>query len=548
MRMGTVKFLELSVFSMQLIDGKRSDAILIDRFPFVIGRSPECQLRLPQPFVSRTHAVLMLEDEQLVIEDKNSRHGTFVNGELIARHLLRPYDRVQFGSSEGPQLVFKKDKEESVDKTILAQLDGISAQRSDLEKLRWFVRAATQLNSAGTVDGVLTSLLETTLTLAKVERGYVYLANAQGALELALGMDAHGNVIQDPSTVSRTVMRRAIEGTDQFIITDSLTASDHLPYSILASSIHTIICIPLRRSRHTTRNEDDEDAPNQFVFGVLYLESRFQPERVSEVDNDLLKTISREAAALVENAQLAAKEEEARLHRKELQIAAHIQQGLMAVQIPALTFADIQAHSEACSAVGGDFYDVILGDDIVNVALVDVSGKGISAAILASTLQGMLYVQLQSGQPLETIAAATNQYLCNKNLGKYATMLLLRLHTDGTLEYINCGHVQPRLCYDQSVSRLQKGNLPVGLLCEAEYTVDTVNLLPGSRIILVSDGFTEAEDAQGNCFGEEGLDAASVHPTLENLRQSMASFCGGHPATDDCTIVQVTFRGGGKNG
>jgi phosphoserine phosphatase RsbU/P len=546
--MGTVEFLELPVFSMQLIDGKRSDAILIDRFPFVIGRSPECQLRLPQSFVSRTHAVLMLEDEQLVIEDKNSRHGTFVNGELITRHLLRPYDRVQFGSCEGPQLVFKKEKEESVDQTILAQLDGISAQRSDLEKLRWFVRAATQLNSAGTVDGVLASLLETTLTLAKVERGYVYLADAQGALELALGMDASGNVIQNPSTVSRTVMRWAIEGADQFIITDSLTASDDVPHSVLASSIHTIICIPLRRSRHTTRNEDDEDAPNRLVFGVLYLESHFQPERVSDVDNDLLKTISREAAALVENAQLATKEEEARQHRKELQFAAHIQQGLMAVHIPSLTFADIEAHSEACSEVGGDFFDVILGDDIVNVALVDVSGKGISAAILASTLQGMLYVQLQSGQSLETIAAATNQYLCNKNLGKYATMLLLRLHMDGRLEYINCGHVQPRLCYDQSVSRLQMGNLPVGLLCEAEYTVDTVNLLPGSRIILVSDGFTEAEDAQGNCFGEEGLDSASVHPTLENLRQSVTSFCGGHPATDDCTILQVTFRGGGKNG
>jgi hypothetical protein len=93
-----------------------------------------------------------------------------------------------------------------------------------------------------------------------VERGYVYLANAQGALELALGMDANGNVIRDSSTVSRTVMRRAVEGTDQFIITDSLTTSDNVPHSILASSIHTIICIPLRSSREAPLNEDNEDA------------------------------------------------------------------------------------------------------------------------------------------------------------------------------------------------------------------------------------------------------------------------------------------------
>jgi pSer/pThr/pTyr-binding forkhead associated (FHA) protein len=501
---------------MQLIDDQRSDAILIDRFPFVIGRSPECQLLLSQPFVSRIHAVLVREGEQLVVEDRNSRHGTFVNGELVARHVLRPHDRVQFGSCEGPQLVFKADdKGEHADRTILAQLEEIGAQRSNLERLRWFVHAATQLNNAGTVEGVLASLLETTLALAKVERGYVYLANERGDLELALGMDASGAVIQDSSTVSRTVMRRAVEGTDQFIITDSLTASDEVPHSILASSIHTIICIPLRRSRQAPRNEDEEDATNRLVFGALYLESHFQSKHVSEVDNDLLKTISREAAALVDNAQLAAKEEEARQHRKELLIAAHIQQGLMAVQIPALTFADIQAHSEACSAVGGDFFDVVLGDDIVNVALVDVSGKGISAAILASTLQG-----------------------------KYATMLLLRLRSDGRLEYINCGHVQPRLCYEQGVSRLQKGNLPVGLLREAAYTAETVKLLPGSRVVLVSDGFTEAEDARGNCFGEDGLDSAVVNPSLEDIRRRLADFCGGHPAGDDCTIVQVVFKAG----
>lgn len=532
------------MFFMYLIDGQKSDTILIDRFPFLIGRSPECQLLLSQPFVSRTHAVLMREGEQLVVEDKNSRHGTFVNGELVARHILRPHDRVQFGSCEGPELVLKDgNKEESADRTILAQLEGIGAQRSNLEKLRWFVQAATQLNNAGTVGGILSSLLETTLALAKVERGYVYLANTQGALELALGMDARGNVIQDSSTVSRTVMRRAVEGTDQFIITDSLTVSGEVPNSILASSIHTIICIPLRRSRQAPRNEDDEDVTNRSVFGALYLESHFQPKHVSEVDNDLLKTISREAAALVDNAQLAAKDEEARQHRKELEIAAHIQQGLMAVQIPSLTFTDIEAHSEACSAVGGDFFDIVLGDDTVNVALVDVSGKGISAAILASTLQGMLYVQLQSGLPLDVIAAATNQYLCNKNVGKYATMLLLRLGMDGRLEYINCGHVQPRLCYNQEVSRLQKGNLPVGLLREASYTADTVKLLPGSRVVLVSDGFTEAEDAEGNCFGEDGLDLAAVNSSLEGMRRRLADFCRGYPASDDCTIVEVIFKG-----
>jgi serine phosphatase RsbU (regulator of sigma subunit) len=534
---------------MQLVDGASRRTVVIDRFPFVIGRSSECGLALPQSYVSRNHATITHDGEQFVLQDSNSRHGTFVNGEQVTRRTLRPGDSLQFGSREGPQLRFAADgRQETTGPNILSQLQGISAQHSDLEKLRWFLQAARELNSAGGVDRVLASLLETTLALAKVERGYVYLTGANGVLELALGMDASGKVLTDTSTVSRTVMRQATRGTDQFIVTDTLTAEGEVPESIVAHSIDTIICIPLRRNRQTRQGESDEDTAGRQVFGALYLESRFRPGGVSDVDHELMRTIAREAAALVDNAQLAAIEDQARKHQEELQIAARIQQGLMAVQIPAFPFAGVQAHSIACSAVGGDFFDIISGEDTLNVALVDVSGKGISAAILASTLQGMLHVQLEAGQPLRAIAAATNRYLCQKDVGKYATMVLLRLHQAGTLEYVNCGHVQPRLCSDAGVSRLEQSNVPVGLIGGAEFTAGSATLRPGWRVMLVSDGITEAEDAQGEFFGDERLDSASLCSDLPGVLQRMADFCAGHPANDDCTIVQVVFSGSAADG
>jgi len=338
-------------------------------------------------------------------------------------------------------------------------------------------------------------------------------------------------------------MRQATRGTDQFIVTDTLSAEGEVPESIVAHDIHTIICIPLRRTRQTRHGEGAEDAASRQVLGALYLESRFQPGGLSDVDHDLMRTIAREAAALVDNAQLALIEDQARKHQEELQIAARIQQGLMVVQIPDIPFAGVQAHSIACSAVGGDFFDVISGEDTLNVALVDVSGKGISAAILASTLQGMLHVQLEAGQPLQAIAAATNRYLCRKSVGKYATMLLMRFHRDGTLEYVNCGHVQPRMCSGAGISRLEQTNVPVGLLAGAEYASATTALRPGSRVILVSDGVTEAEDAQGESFGDERLDSAALCADLPGVLQQMADFCAGHPANDDCTIVEVVFTG-----
>jgi sigma-B regulation protein RsbU (phosphoserine phosphatase) len=538
------EFPQTQALSMELVDGSSCRTVVINRFPFVIGRSSECNLALPQSYVSRNHATITHDGAQFVLEDTQSRHGTFVNGEQVTRRTLRPGDSLQFGSRDAPQLrLASEGRHAATGPNILSQLQGISAQHSDLEKLRWFLQAARELNSAGQVDRVLASLLETTLALAKVERGYVFLTGASGMLELALGRDATGKVLTDAPTVSRTVMRQATRGTDQFIVTDTLTAEGEVPESIVAHDIHTIICIPLRRTRQTRHGESAEDAARRQVFGALYLESRFQPGGLSDVDHDLMRTIAREAAALVDNAQLAAIEDQARKHQEELQIAARIQQGLMAVHIPAFPFAGVLGLSIACTAVGGDFFDVISGEDTLNVALVDVSGKGISAAILASTLQGMLHVQLEAGQPLNAIAAATNRYLRQKDVGKYATMVLLRLHHDGTLEYLNCGHVMPRLCSGAGVSRLEQTNVPVGLIAGAEYTTATATLQPGWRVMLVSDGVTEAEDAQGEFFGDERLDSASVCADLPGVLQRMVDFCAGHPANDDCTIVQVVFTG-----
>ena len=100
--------------------------------------------------------------------------------------------------------------------------------------------------------------------------------------------------------------------------------------------------------------------------------------------------------------------------------------------------------SVACKEVGGDFYGHCDFDGLY-VVIADISGQVVSAAILASTLQGLLYGLLLAGQPLADIADVANRYICEKNVQKYATMILIKLGLDGTFEYVNCGHVQPML-------------------------------------------------------------------------------------------------------
>jgi phosphoserine phosphatase RsbU/P len=525
---------------VELFDPATLRGVPLDHFPFSIGRGLDSGLVLSQSYVSRHHAEIGRDGIRYVLTDLGSRHGTFVNGKRITKHVLVPLDNLQFGSLESPPLRFAlSNAPKSTQTNLLSQLREVSSGRSDLERLRWFLEAASELNNADQIDRILTSLLQATLALTNMERGYVFLSSENGALELALGIDADGETLEDGSSVSRTVIRQAAEGVDQFILTDNLSAEGRLlPESIVAHNIRSVICIPLRQSRGNAAEQ-----ANRRLLGLLYLDSRYHPGRFTDIDHELLRSIAREAAILIENAQLNLIEEERRQYRKELQIAAGIQRGLMPVEPQAVAFAAVEAHCEACSAVGGDFFDVIPSDDTLNAALVDVSGKGISAAILASTLQGMLYTHLQARRPLETIAEAINSYLCAKSVGKYATMILLRLHSDGTLEYLNCGHVEPRLCTGETVSKLQVSNLPVGLVPESKYTAATVQLQSGWGLLVVSDGVTEAENSQGEFFGEHRFDTAALCANLPQFIQQMRDFCAGHPATDDCTVLRIAFIG-----
>lgn len=523
-----------------LRDGGLCRNVALHAQPFLIGRDPESHLVLTQAFISRRHAEITTERDSFVIRDLGSRHGTFVNGQPITSHRLRPGDLIKLGSLDGPELQFGADPHATRLETstnLIGQLKALQSERSDIQKLHWFLDAARELNSADAVDRVAASLLQTTIRLAGVERGFVFLADHAGELQLVAGMDANGKEVQDRSTISRTVLRQAVDGHEQFVITDSLTAEGiALPESVVAQQMRAIICIPLRR-----RPQRDRGAQVRSLLGVLYLDSHFEPAQFTRVDHELLNTIAREAAALVENAQLALVEEKARKQAEELQFAARIQQALMASQIPCPEFARVQAHSIACSEVGGDFYDVLLKNDTLCAALVDVSGKGTSAAILASILQGMLYVQLEGERPLADIAASVNDYLCRKAVGKYATMVLARLRSDGHLNYINCGHVRPRICVNETVLTLDQANPPVGLLPETQFESVDTQLTPGSRLLLVSDGFTEAEDPCGNFFGDNGLDRAVRCNGVGEMLDLVRSFSQGMPATDDCTLVDIEF-------
>jgi len=217
----------------------------------------------------------------------------------------------------------------------------------------------------------------------------------------------------------------------------------------------------------------------------------------------------------------------------------------MQVKIPDVPYARMNGRNMQCKEIGGDFYDAVLTKDGLAVVLADVSGKGVSAALLASTLQGMIYSHLMAGMSLQEVVTAVNRFFTEKMMGeKYATLLLLRLRRDGELEYVNCGHVPPLLVCGGEVMRPPHGNVPVGLLTDATFESATCQMKSGDRFILVTDGVTEAENAMGEFFDDARLEAAAAKsPTWEGILSAVSEFCAGNPLGDDCTVVELRYNG-----
>lgn len=229
---------------------------------------------------------------------------------------------------------------------------------------------------------------------------------------------------------------------------------------------------------------------------------------------------------------------------KELESAAHIQRGLMAEEPPQLPFAVLRGQNESCLEVGGDFYMFMAVDKAMVIAVADVAGKGMSAAILASLLQGIIYEAVLSGVSLAGIAGSVNRFLCAHHLeSKYATLVIACVQPDGVLEYIDCGHVPPLLSHqNEQVLRLCDTNLPVGMFPHLKYESARAQLEPGDHLIIVTDGITEAQNPDGELFGDSRLEACITgEDPLERTLNSVRAFCGDHPIDDDRTIVDLAF-------
>ena len=537
--------------ALVFVQGSEQKNIVLNRSPFTVGRKVDKDLVITDPRVSRDHAQITQEGKEFFLVDLGSKHGTFVNGERVQRQKLERGDRLEFGARDSAYLLFNPAHATSnTAREFLSQISGIQIkpEATDLEKLRLFLEAARKLNTAGVLDEILVTMLDVTLQLTGAERAYVFLKDDEGKLRLAAGRNSNKEPLLDDKTISHSILEESMRSNSEFLWTDTSRSLDLAGrQSIVAYDLRTVVCIPLRKMQVQATRDAQTPVPGAAsaaeAMGALYVDARFASRDIGGVSEEILHAIATEAASLIENARLVQAEEASRRYQQELSIAASIQQRLMQVKIPEVPFANLRGKNLSCKEIGGDFYDAVNTKEGLAVVLADVSGKGVSAALLASTLQGMIYSQLIAGMSLLEVVTAVNRFFTEKMGGeKYATVLLARLRRDGDLEYVNCGHVQPLLVCGEEVMRPPHGNVPVGLLPDATFESARCQMKSGDRFILVTDGVTEAENAMGDFFEDFRLEAAAAKaPTLDGIFSAVTAFCSGTPLSDDCTVVELCY-------
>jgi len=234
----------------------------------------------------------------------------------------------------------------------------------------------------------------------------------------------------------------------------------------------------------------------------------------------------------------------------EVELASEVQRRLLPASPPEVEGYDIAGLAIPCREIGGDLYDFLpCPDGALALALADVTGKGVPAALLVSTLHASLHILVEDGRPLaEVVARAGRQFLSSAPDNRFAGLFLARLEpATGEMGSINAGQDPPVLLRrDGRVESLTRGGSLLGIPRDAPFECQATTIQPGDLLVAFTDGITETRSPRGEEFGRDRLVSYlrgnRELPAGELCRSLVAAaeaFSGGAPAEDDRTVLVV---------
>ncbi|HEY8131468.1 MAG TPA: SpoIIE family protein phosphatase [Thermoanaerobaculia bacterium] len=399
--------------------------------------------------------------------------------------------------------------------------------RDELERLRTLVEASKLINSSIEPDALLGSILTVARNELHVERGTLYFVDEE---KHEIWTKIAGELSNEIRLPIGKGLAGTVAATGEAVILHDAYADPRFDRSLDQKTgyrTRSMLCVPIRNR-------------GQKIVGVLQLLNKTNGAFGSS-DLDFLSGISDHMAIAMENATLHLELLEKQRMEQELKLGREIQSRLLPQPPVDIMDTELAALSVPCYEVGGDYYDFIeLPDGGLGLAIGDVSGKGVSAALIMSSVQAALRVAAPIEDDLARLVQRLNALIFRSARGrKYATFFFGRYTpSSGELRYVNAGHNPPFIAIDGKLEELTSTGKPIGILPDSTYHERVIEVPPGATLFLYTDGLNEAADPDENEFGYDRLRElfGKVHEP-RRIVDAVTQFERGAQATDDKTIV-----------
>ena len=535
----------------------------LDKERLVIGRHPDCDIVLDQMAVSRQHVAIALENGLVFAEDLHSRNGTFVNGRpLTGRRLLEDGDELLICDQK---LIFTSNEPATSDSIVIGADDSLTVHLVDdgygdsnivsqvpvhepvhesgpsgERKLKAMIGINMAIGGSLSLDEVLPRMLDGLFEIfPQAERGFVLLVDQESKRLVLRARKTLSPPEPGPLRLSLSLMERVVQRRRAILSAD--TSADrrfNATESVADCRIRSVMCVPFIRA-------DGE------VVGVVQVDSWDVRKEFRHQDLDVLAAIATGASKAIEQAiehdQLVGQEQ----LKRDLELAHRVQRGLLPAKPPEIAGYTIFDFYEPARQIGGDFFNYVpLPSGCTAIVLADVSGKGVSAALVMASLSADVRYCLASEPDVAVAVGRINESFCKSGWDdRFATMVVVVIDpATHVMKVVNAGHLPA--CYRDPQGRVRpmhidQGGLPLGIDPRHTYVAYDLPVQPGGTVVLYTDGISEAMDHEHRQYGTDRLlrmlekPGATPEEVGRHVLRDVDRHAAGQVRSDDICLVCI---------
>jgi sigma-B regulation protein RsbU (phosphoserine phosphatase) len=550
--------------SLQILKGGEEGKVIpLNGNAWVIGRNPDCTIPLSNMnSVSRYHARISRFHDRFFIEDgrfdetgtlkERSRNGTFVNNQAInTKTPLNHGDKIRicdyvvaFHDEDDDEELEGEGVEQTTVEAMLDHSSHVLLDAQPVEKLRGLIEISGNLSKTLELNALLPKIVDNLFNLFRqADRCFLIQAEEGGPKLLPRIVKTRRVQDEHNARFSRSIVRRCLDSAQAFL-SDDASRDDRvqLSQSVVDFKIRSVMCVPMCTM-------------DGKAFGVIQLDTQDRSKKFTQEDLKLLCCVANQAAVAMENAKLHAEALSRERFKRDLELAHQVQLSFLPRNVPKVPGYEFAAHYEAAQEVGGDYYGFIpLADGRLAVALGDVAGKGVPAALLMAKLSSDARFSLSiESDPGRAVCKLNNLlYEFCSPMDRFVTLAMAVIDpAKHSVTLVNAGHLSPLLfrrgamALEESVPKNVTG-LPLGIMEDHPYEACQVVLEAGDSLVLFTDGVMDAADAGNQSFGMKGIHAAllqggyaSAKPLVERLIKAVHLHATNQNPIDDITLVSL---------